>query len=197
MPVSIRRRAESRFTAWMDQPLPRTSLAPGDQAKELLAVLGLPSSVLPMLYDAGIPHLFVMAESPEAVRAILTDFPALGRAAGPGRARINVFALTGDRTAVTRMFSPYDRLPEDPACGSAAVPLAAHLARHQLLASGAQITLSQGEAVGRPSILYAEAAATHNEIRSIRVGGGVCLVGSGQLNLTAPVRPLEGGGRTA
>ncbi|WP_237498125.1 PhzF family phenazine biosynthesis protein [Streptomyces sp. SID8373] len=47
------------------------------------------------------------------------------------------------------MFSPHDRVPEDPACGSAAGPIAAHLVRHGRLASGAQITLSQGEAVSR------------------------------------------------
>ncbi|WP_435059292.1 PhzF family phenazine biosynthesis protein [Streptomyces sp. bgisy060] len=85
----------------------------------------------------------------------------------------------GPASAVTRMFSPCDRVPEDPACGSAAGPLAAHLVRHGRLASGAQITLSQGEAVGRPSTLHAEAAVEADQITSIRVGGGVGLIGSG------------------
>ncbi|MEU6290248.1 PhzF family phenazine biosynthesis protein [Streptomyces sp. NPDC046988] len=135
-------------------------------------------------YDAGIPHLYVMADDPEAVRGIMPNFPALGEAAGSSR--INVFALTKPASAVTRMFSPYDRVPEDPACGSAAGPLAAHLVRHGRLASGAQITLSQGEAVGRPSTLHAEAAVEADRITSIRVGGGVCLIGSGQLSLPQP-----------
>ncbi|MFD3662827.1 PhzF family phenazine biosynthesis protein [Streptomyces sp. NPDC058659] len=187
MPVTTRRLGEDRYTAWMRQPLPKISPVPDEQAAQLLAVLGLGRSLLPVtLYDAGIPHLYVMADSPEAVRAIVPDFPALGRAAGKGRARINVFALTGPDAAVTRMFSPYDRVPEDPACGSAAGPLAAHLVRHRLLASGVQLTLSQGEAVNRPSTLYAQAAADQDDIQSIDVGGGVCLIGSGRLRLPGP-----------
>ncbi|MEU2870606.1 PhzF family phenazine biosynthesis protein [Streptomyces olivoreticuli] len=121
--------------------LPRFSSIPAAQAERLLGVLGLAHSVLPVaLHDAGIPHLYVMADTPEAVRAIVPNFPALGQVAG--RSRINIFALTGTATAITRMFSPYDRVPEDPACGSAAGPLAAHLVRHQLAPSGVEITLS-------------------------------------------------------
>ncbi|MGW1159286.1 PhzF family phenazine biosynthesis protein [Streptomyces sp. NPDC002519] len=182
IPVTVRRHDGERFTGWMDQPLPDVQRVSGEQADRILDVLGLKSSVLPVTrYDAGIPHLYVMADAPEAVRGIVPSFPALGEAAGTSR--INVFALTGPSSAVTRMFSPYDRVPEDPACGSAAGPLAAHLVRHGRLASGTRITLSQGEAVGRPSTLYAEAAVESDRITSIRVGGGVCLVGSGQLRL--------------
>ncbi|MFF9074635.1 PhzF family phenazine biosynthesis protein [Streptomyces sp. NPDC014872] len=187
VPVTTRRLAEDRYTAWMRQPHPKISPVPDEQAAQLLAVLDLEQSLLPVtLYDAGIPHLYLMTDSPEAVRAIIPDFPALGRAAGESRARINVFALTGPTTAVTRMFSPYDRVPEDPACGSAAGPLAAHLVRHRLLASGVQLTLSQGEAVNRPSTLYAQAVADQDDIQSIDVGGGVCLIGSGRLRLPGP-----------
>lgn len=180
--VTTRRHAPGRFTAWMDQPLPEVALAPAEQAEALLGVLGLPASVLPVTrYDAGIGHLYVMAENAEAVLGVVPDYPALG--ALVGRDHINVFALTGPAAAVTRMFSPYDRVPEDPACGSAAGPLAAHLVRHGLLASGAEITLSQGEAVGRPSTLHAVAHTARDAIRSIRVGGGVCLIGEGRLDL--------------
>lgn len=187
VPVTTRRVSEDRYTVWMRQPLPKISPVPDQQAARLLAVLGLEQSLLPVtLYDAGIPHLYVMADSSDAVRTIVPDFPALGRAAGESRARVNVFALTGPDTALTRMFSPYDRVPEDPACGSAAGPLAAHLVRHGLLASGVQLTLSQGEAVNRPSILYAQAVADQDDIQSIDVGGGVCVIGSGRLRFPGP-----------
>ncbi|HSA50818.1 MAG TPA: PhzF family phenazine biosynthesis protein, partial [Yinghuangia sp.] len=178
--VTTRRHQADRFTAWMDQPLPKITLAPAEQAGQLLDVLGLAATVLPVtLYDAGIRHLYVMAESPEAVLDIVPNHPALGAVVGSDH--INVFALTGSATAVTRMFSPYDKVPEDPACGSAAGPLAAHLVLHGLLASGTEITLSQGEAVGRPSTLHAVAHTDRDTIRSIRVGGGVCLIGGGHL----------------
>ncbi|MFF4859919.1 PhzF family phenazine biosynthesis protein [Streptomyces rubiginosohelvolus] len=182
VPISIQRHSESRFTGWMDQPIPRVEEIPDEEAVRLLAVLGLEHSVLPVTrYDAGIPHLYVMAESPEAVRGVVPDFPALGAAAGDSR--INVFAPTGPETAVTRMFSPYDRVPEDPACGSAAGPLAAHLVRHGRLASGTRISLDQGKAVNRPSTLHAEAVVHDGRIQSVRVGGGICLIGRGELHV--------------
>lgn len=185
VPIAVHRKSPGRYTAWMDQPLPRTSPVPADQGDQLLSVLGLENSELPITrYDAGIPHLYVMASTPEAVRAIVPDFAALGRVAGSSR--INVFALTGAGTVVTRMFSPRDRgFPEDPACGSAAGPLVAHLVRYGLVASGQQITLSQGEMVNRPSTLYGAAVGDRDEISSIRVGGGVCLIGKGRLSFPA------------
>ncbi|MEU6349652.1 PhzF family phenazine biosynthesis protein [Streptomyces sp. NPDC047072] len=184
IPVTVTRHGAGRYTASMSQPIPRIEPVPDEQAAQILAVLGLARSALPItLYDAGIPHLYVMADSADAVRNIEPDFPALGRAGGPGRPRINVFALTGPTTALTRMFSAFDRgMPEDPACGSAAGPLAAQLVRHGLLASGTELILSQGESVGRPSVLHATADADAREIRAIKVAGGVCLIGSGTLH---------------
>jgi predicted PhzF superfamily epimerase YddE/YHI9 len=55
----------------------------------------------------------------------------------------------------------------------------------RFIESGTQIILSQGADVGRPSTLYALAHGTHDKITSIKVGGGVCLIGSGELWLPA------------
>jgi len=86
------------------------------------------------------------------------------------------------RPSTTRMLSAFDAaLPEDPACGSAAGPLAAHLVRHGLLDSGTELTISQGEYVGRPSTLYARSHCAGERIESIAVGGGVCWVGEGRI----------------
>ena len=57
----------------------------------------------------------------------------------------------------TRMFSPVDGVGEDAATGSAAGPLACHLARHGLVRWGEQLEISQGAEIGRPSTLYATA----------------------------------------
>ena len=50
---------------------------------------------------------------------------------------------------------PRDGVAEDPATGSAAGPLAIHLARHGRIAFGEEIEISQGAEIGRPSKLYA------------------------------------------
>ena len=53
------------------------------------------------------------------------------------------------------MFAPAHGVAEDPATGSAAGPLAVHLARHGRIAFGEEIEISQGVEIGRPSTLYA------------------------------------------
>ena len=48
-------------------------------------------------------------------------------------------------------------VPEDPATGSAAGPLAVHLSRHGRIAFGEEIEIRQGAEIGRPSLLHARA----------------------------------------
>ncbi|WP_370131548.1 PhzF family phenazine biosynthesis protein [Streptacidiphilus sp. EB103A] len=183
VPVRVEQQDSGHYDAWMDQPLPRISPFPEDSTEALLKALGVSRSVLPAtVYNAGIPHLYLMADSIAEVEAIVPNFQLLGEIAGTNR--INCFAGEGI-SFTTRMFSPYDYVPEDPACGSAAGPLAAHLVRHGLVRSGQEITLSQGRQVGRPSTLYANAEGTFDEITSVKVGGGVCLIGGGELLLPA------------
>lgn len=180
VPLKVTRRSFGHYRAWMEQPLPEVS--DFDRGEELLEALGLKRSLLPIqVSNTGIPHLYVTAESVEAVEGIVPDFPLLGRIAGGPR--INVFAGEG-LEYTTRMFSPFDvAVPEDPACGSAAGPLAAHLVRYGRVEPSIQITLSQGASVGRPSTLYARAHGRADQITSIEVGGGVCLIGGGELVL--------------
>ena len=71
------------------------------------------------------------------------------------------------------MFAPDHGVAEDPATGSAAGPLAVHLARHGRIAFGERIEISQGTEIGRPSTLYATAygAATARARHGRRLGG--------------------------
>jgi trans-2,3-dihydro-3-hydroxyanthranilate isomerase len=71
---------------------------------------------------------------------------------------------------------------EDPATGSAAGPLAVHLARHGRIGFGEQIEISQGAEINRPSTLYAEAHGTAAEIQRVVVGGCAVTVARGQFS---------------
>src|SRR5947209_2323976 len=62
------------------------------------------------------------------------------------------FAADGARVK-TRMFAPALGVPEDPATGSAAGPIAVHLARHGVVDFGTEIEIHQGAEIGRPSVL--------------------------------------------
>jgi trans-2,3-dihydro-3-hydroxyanthranilate isomerase len=81
------------------------------------------------------------------------------------------------------MFDPYLDVAEDPATGSAAGPLALHLARAGLTAFGQQIRIEQGAEVNRPSILYARAIGSPERLERIEVGGCAVLVARGEFVL--------------
>ena len=78
-----------------------------------------------------------------------------------------------------RMFAPGAGVPEDPATGSAAGPLALHLARHGRIGSGDEIVITQGAEIGRPSTLHAVARSAEE----IEVGGSAVVVARGEFKL--------------
>jgi trans-2,3-dihydro-3-hydroxyanthranilate isomerase len=81
------------------------------------------------------------------------------------------------------MFAPSSGVPEDPATGSAAGPLALHLARNGRIAFGDEIQISQGDEVGRPSKLHARVTGTADAVETIEVGGSAVIVARGEFKL--------------
>jgi trans-2,3-dihydro-3-hydroxyanthranilate isomerase len=163
----------------MQQPVPRVEEF-GPQA-ELFAALGIEGSELPVeLYDLGIRHVYVALRDEEAVAALEPDYAALARLTGI--VGVNCFAGSGTRWK-TRMFAPADGVPEDPATGSAAGPLAVHLARHGRTAFGEQIEISQGAEIGRPSTLYARVDGSAEQVEAVEVGGSAVVVARGEFSL--------------
>jgi trans-2,3-dihydro-3-hydroxyanthranilate isomerase len=79
------------------------------------------------------------------------------------------------------MFGPALGVPEDPATGSAAGPLAVHLARHGRTDFGQEIEISQGTELGRPSVLYARAVGHGDQIDAVEVAGAGVVVAEGRL----------------
>jgi trans-2,3-dihydro-3-hydroxyanthranilate isomerase len=165
----------------MEQPLP--TVAPYPEADRLLAALGLERSLLPIeVYDNGLPHVYVMAESPADVARLRPDATALVDLSPEGNLGFNCFAGEGTEFS-TRMFAPADGIWEDPATGSAAGPLALHLARHGIVPWGREITIAQGVEMGRPSILLARAEGDGDRVTAVQVGGDAVLVAEGRFSL--------------
>jgi trans-2,3-dihydro-3-hydroxyanthranilate isomerase len=152
---------------------------PFEQERALLDALGLSESRLPVeLYRNGPPHVFVELESEDAVAALKPDFAAL-RELGIAA---NCFAGSGSSWK-TRMFYPAIGIPEDPATGSAAGPLALHLARHGRIGFGHEIEIRQGAEIGRPSVLYAVATGSQERVESVEVGGAAAIVARGEFRI--------------
>ena len=163
----------------MGQPLPTIERYGDEDA--LLEALGVERSELPIeLYDNGMRHVYVALSSEEAVAALRPELGRLGEL--PPELGINCFAGAGRRWK-TRMFAPGGGMPEDPATGSAAGPLAVHLARNERIAFGDEIEISQGAEIGRPSTLYARAEGAGDEVTKIDVGGSAVVVARGEFAL--------------
>jgi trans-2,3-dihydro-3-hydroxyanthranilate isomerase len=184
VPVLLEREGDRITFGRMSQPVP--SIAPFERAPELLAALGVERSELPVeVYDNGMPHVYVALADEQAVASIEPDLAALARvqlAWGGAPFGANCFAGSGDRWK-TRMFSPADGVAEDPATGSAAGPLACHVARHGIVAFGTELVISQGAELGRPSTLYARADGSREGIERVEVGGSAIVVARGEFRL--------------
>lgn len=149
---------------------------------ELAEMLGISTEDLlerPLWVDTGSGQLVVPLRSYEAVRRVAPDSVRMLRIASNGaRAMAYVFAREEDRVLCRFFFPQNGAMIEDPGTGSACANLGGWL-----IVTGAplpqQLTLEQGEAVGRPCHLGLAVTAE----RQIRVSGRVVELASGTLTL--------------
>ncbi len=178
IPIALTRQGEEIVFGEMEQPIP--SAEPFAHERELLDALGIERSGLPVeAYLNGPLHVYVELPDEDAVTGLRPDMAAL---ADLGELGVNCFARTGSGFK-TRMFAPALGVPEDPATGSAAGPLAVHLARHGRSAFGEQIEIRQGVEIGRPSTLYASAEGSGDRVDRVLVGGRAVVVARGEYRL--------------
>jgi len=178
VPVELERDERGKIVfGRMSQPLPRVEPYPDPEA--LLRALHVDGSQLPVeRYDNGVRHTFVTLGSREEVAALRPDFSALTEL----EVMVSCFAGSGAAWK-TRVFAPWDGVPEDPATGSAAGPLVVHLCRHGRVEWGEWIEISQGAEIGRPSTLFARADARDGELERVAVGGHAVVVARGEFRL--------------
>jgi trans-2,3-dihydro-3-hydroxyanthranilate isomerase len=179
IPVRLEREDGRIVFGRMAQPLP--TVEPYDGEERLLEILGVARSELPVeVYDNGVRHVYVCLGSEDEVAALRPDVARLAEeSAALG---FNCFAGEGRRWK-TRMFAPAGGVAEDPATGSAAGPLALHLARHGRIAFGDEIEISQGVEVGRPSKLFARVEGSADDFQRVEVGGSAVTVARGELSV--------------
>ena len=179
VPVRLERSREAVVYGEMEQPIP--SVEAFAREAELLSALGVGASSLPVeAYRNGPLHVYVALADEAAVAAVKPDLSALAALdAGFG---VSCFAAAGTQVK-TRMFAPRLGVPEDPATGSAAGPLALHLARHGRIPFGTEIEIRQGAEIGRPSLLRARVEGTAERVERVLVGGSAVIVAHGKYRL--------------
>ena len=178
VPVELERNRGRITFGRMEQPIPVPE--PYEDTDALLAALGVPRSGLPVeAYRNGPRHVYVELASEAEVAGLWPDQRAL--------AQLPIYANTFAGRGLawkTRIFAPYHGVPEDPATGSAAGPLAVHLARHGRIGFGDEIEIRQGEEIGRPSRLYAQAKGSADKVERVLVGGSAVIVARGEYRLS-------------
>lgn len=178
IPIRLERENGRITLGRMEQRVPEWRLY--EREAELLAALAVERSGLPVeAYPNGPLHIYVELENEEAVAALRPDLAAL---ADLGNIGANCFAGEG-RTWKTRWFGPGAGIIEDAATGSAAGPLAIHLARHGRIPFGEQIEIRQGAEIGRPSTLYARIEGSKDRVERVEVAGSAVVVGHGELHV--------------
>ena len=175
VPVVIERDESGRVVfGRMTQPVPR--IEPVERPERVLAAVGAARSRLPVeLYDNGARHIVLLVEERE-LGALRPDREAIAELAVTG---VNCVAKTSDAWR-SRMFWEHG---EDPATGSAAGPIACHLARHGLVPWGDEIVIAQGVEMGRPSTLHARAEGGESAITAVEVGGSAVVVARGEFRV--------------
>ncbi len=170
---------EIRF-GQMEQPVP--TVAPYHDSEALLAALGVTESRLPVeIYTNGPSHVVVTLGDRATLSGLVPDMSALARLGEHG-----VAVIVPEHPALvwSRNFCPGLGVPEDPATGSAAGPVAVHLVRHEVVVPGALVEITQGVEMGRPSRLLARGSGRPEAIDSVTVAGAAVKVASGHYRLS-------------
>ncbi|MHB1323961.1 MAG: PhzF family phenazine biosynthesis protein [Coriobacteriia bacterium] len=179
VPVVLEREGARIVFGRMEQPLPTVRAV--EDPRRLLDALGMRESPLPVeRYDNGPQHLLVALGSSAEVTALRPDMQRLAGAAGD--ATVSCFSWSGPAVKA-RVFAPGLGAGEDAATGSAAGPLAVHLARHGQIEWGQEIEISQGTEIGRPSVLWATAEGEPGQVRRVEVGGAAVVVARGEFTV--------------
>jgi trans-2,3-dihydro-3-hydroxyanthranilate isomerase len=174
-------------TAWMQQ-MPPLFGYPVDDRAAVARAAGLELGDLvegsPIVAGStGLAHLMVPLRDERALRRARRDDAGCEQVCDAAEAEsLYLFAVRADGDVMARMFDRGAIIGEDPATGSAVGPLGAYLAHHGLAGMPGTVVVAQGEMVGRPSFLHVEAQPEGDSF-SVRVGGGVRIVGEGSFRV--------------
>ncbi len=141
-----------------------------------LALTDLDEALPLAVVSTGLRYLIIPVRTGVLARAkIRTDITGIVRDAGAQ------FAVLFDEAALEIRHWNNDGILEDVATGSAAATIGAYRLRYCGAKTGEAFTLRQGRFTGRSSHLVVEPRGAADHVTSVKVGGGVAIVGRGNL----------------
>ena len=193
VPVTTRRDASGAVTASLTSVTPSVGDVPPADVDAALAALcwrraELDASFPPKIGYAGARHLILAAASRERLARLDYDVEAL-----------KTFMLDRDLTTVDLVFDagnglyharnpfPVGGVYEDPATGAAAAAFGAYLRELGRVSTPAQVTIRQGDDMGRPSRIIVDIPDGEGPITV--TGGAVPIHGSAPHRISGPPGP--------
>ncbi len=131
----------------------------------------------PLLATLGLAFTLTRLDHRDTLAALAPDVAAFrkGRDLHPSSLDFAQFAYVREGDTIhARMFAPLDNIPEDPATGSACATLAALIAKLQ--ARDVDLTIHQGDDMGRPSLIGAKTKGP-----AVTITGQACVTMRGKL----------------
>jgi trans-2,3-dihydro-3-hydroxyanthranilate isomerase len=194
VPVTVRRDGDR---IWCELRAPATlSLGPALPVAAVAEAVGLtPQDIAldrhaPRVASVGLEFVVAELADRSALERARPDSAALERllAAGAATADIHVYVPCAADDAEgfdlrTRMFAPFDGVPEDPATGSANCALVGLLASLDRIDGNRSWRIAQGVEMGRPSVLDARVQRVGGEVADVWIGGGSVLVSEGTIEV--------------
>jgi len=138
---------------------------------------------LPSVASVGLRFLIVEVASREALSRTIGDLAIHRRVLQPVSAEgVYAYVRASGATALeARMFAPLDKVPEDPATGSATVAALALIATREAVVGERRWLVLQGEDMGRLSKLHGRTVYRDGVLQSVHVGGGAVEVMRGSI----------------
>ncbi|HSO04251.1 MAG TPA: PhzF family phenazine biosynthesis protein [Candidatus Limnocylindrales bacterium] len=194
VPVTVRRDGDR---IWCELRAPAAlSLGPALPVAAVADAVGLtPQDIAldrhaPRVASVGLEFVVAELADRSALERARPDSAALERllAAGAATADIHVYVPSAADDAEgfdlrTRMFAPFDGVPEDPATGSANCALVGLLASLDRVDGNRSWRIAQGVEMGRPSVLDARVRRVAGEVAGVWIGGGSVLVSEGMIEV--------------
>lgn len=190
VPIAIGRR-EGKL--WCELTAPeRLSLGKRVSAASVASAVSLaPSDVIttthePQVATVGLPFLMAELKDRSALARARIHLPGFDALKEQGvTPDVHLYVKSADDFDIrTRMFAPFDGVPEDPATGSANCALAGLLSHYSPIASGSfKWRIGQGVEMGRPSVLHARAEKKDGMVVATWIGGTSVMVGEGTIEV--------------
>ena len=187
VPILLRKFDDSSI--WCELQAPeKLSIGKTVSAEDLASAISVDSSDIivdthpPQQASVGLPFVIAELKNTQALEQASINIKGFKKLTSQyNTCFVHIYTHSNDEYDVrTRMFAPFDGLPEDPATGSANCALGALLSYYNDSPSGDfEWKIAQGVEMGRPSYLKARTQKKGGEVTAAFIGGNSVMVSEG------------------